>query len=119
MKPAAQFARTASFAFTVLFLVALLTALTVLLYVLLCAAGQAQGDLRSYLLKMSYLDGAALVLTLFVMLGTVVHHWASQVSDPPEGPRRTPHESAWDEAGKRLKNAPPVEPYEQPVKPKP
>jgi hypothetical protein len=114
VRASAQATRTASFAFTVLFLVALLAALSVLLYVLVRAAAEAQADLQSYLLKLAYLDGAALVLTLFIAAGTVVHHWASGLLDPPEAPRSTPHESAWDEAGKRLKSGPPIEPYEKP-----
>jgi hypothetical protein len=115
VKEATYFTRTRSFALMVLFLVALVAAMSSLLYVLLAKAPDADAKTRDYLVKLAYLDGAALLLTVFILVGTVVHHWATRLTDPLEPPRRgTPHVSAWDEAGKRLKNAPPIEPYEKP-----
>lgn len=118
MKTSTHYARTTSFAIIMIFQTALLSLLGVLMYVLLTSAARAlDKTMQAYLVKLAYLTGAALVLTAMIFVGTVLHHLSTRLLDPLEPPKKTPYESAWTEAGKRLKNAPPVEPYEKPDEP--
>ena len=60
------------------------------------------------------LAASLLILSVLILALVVIHYISARVKPPVDRAEPTPFESAWDEAGKRLKpqDAPPVEPYE-------
>ena len=115
MKSTIQASRATSFAILTISMTVLVAALGSLLYVLLVSSKQASGEVQAYLMKLAYLDGAALVLAVVILLGGVIRYITGRLLAQPDKPTSTPYESAWTEAGKRLKpeDAPPIEPFEK------
>jgi len=108
-----QAERAIRFAMLVIALAAIGGMLVGVLYWTTAAAGGALPARKIYLMRVAYLAGGLLILTVFLLGAVVVRHVASRAA-PSEPRRRTEHVNAWVEAGRRLKakHAPPVMPYE-------
>jgi uncharacterized membrane protein len=115
VKVNAHYVRATNFAILVIALVALIAMLTGLLYVIFAKAASASSQAQGTLLRVAWLIGATLMLTVLILLGVVIHYVAQRLTQPPEGFKPTAYFDAWSEAGRRVKaeDAPPVEPYEK------
>lgn len=115
MKLNAHYARSTSFGIVVIVLVALIALLGGMLYVVFAKAASAEPRLQGYLMRLAWLTGAALFLSILILLGVVVRYVASRLTDQPEPFKPTGYRDVWTEAGRRLKaeDAPPIEPFEQ------
>ena len=114
MKPIAHYARLTSFAVLVIALVALVAMLTGLLLLLLSAAGTAEPERQKYLVRMASLAMGALVLSVVILAGVVIRYLTQRLTGPSEQFEPMGYESAWKEAGRRLRpeDAPPIEGFE-------
>lgn len=115
MKIKAHYARSTSFGIVVIVLVALIALLGGMLYVVFAKAASAEPRLQGYLMRLAWLTGAALFLSILILLGVIVRYVASRLTDQPEPYKPTGYRDVWTEAGRRLKaeDAPPIEPFEQ------
>jgi hypothetical protein len=111
-RPTAQPLRTTTFAALTAFLVAMIVGLSLLLRAVVTKA-ESSGAGKSRL-PLIVLAASLLILSILILAVVVIHYISSRVKPPIDRAKPTPFESAWDEAGKRLKpeDAPPVEPYE-------
>ncbi len=107
--------RATNFAVLVIGLVAWIGMLTGLLYLVFAKAASSEGDLQAYLVRMAWITGAVLILSVVILAGLVVHYVASRISEPPEEVKPMGYVDAWSESARRLKakGAPPVEPDEE------
>jgi len=103
--------RLTNFAVLVIGLVAWIGMLTGLLYVVFAKAASSEGDVQAYLMRMAWITGAMLTLSVVILAGLVVHYVASRISEPPEETKPMGYVDAWSESARRLKakGAPPVE----------
>jgi len=110
-----HYLRATNFAILVISLVALIAMLTGLLYVIFAKAATVDAKTQSALARVAWLTGAALMLSILILLGVIIHYVAQRLTQPPEGFKPTAYFDAWTEAGRRVKaeDAPPVEPYEK------
>jgi hypothetical protein len=114
VRPSPFYLRATNFAILTVGLGAWSALLAVLLQRVL-AASQTPYPLRhAYLVRLAWLIGALLMLSLLVLAATVIHYLGWRLTRPPERFTPTPYEDAWTEAGRRVKaeDAPPVFPYE-------
>ena len=114
VKPASYYSRATSFAISVIALLALTAMLSALLYWLLNAAPNAEGEKQQYLLRFIFLVMGALFLTLIILLGVIARYVAHRLTSPEEKYQPLGHFDAWAEAGRRLRpeDAPPIEGFE-------
>ena len=115
MKLEARYLQSASFGIVVIALVALIAFLTGMLYLVFAKAASAEPGLQAYLMRLAWLSGAVLFLSILILLGVVIRRISARLTQPPEKYKPTGYVDAWTEAGRRVKaeDAPPVEPYEK------
>ena len=120
MRPTRQtppYLRAANFAILVIALVAVAAALGMLLRLLLHSVDLAQtAQKHDYLVRLAYLVGGLLILTVLVLAVVVIHYATLRMKHPGEAFKPMGHVDAWSESARRLdaKDAPPVEPFEKP-----
>jgi hypothetical protein len=114
VKITSRYTRATSFAVLTIALVAAAALLTGLVLLLLDAAGKAEPERQRYLVKLASLAMGALVLSVVVLVALVARYVAYRLTNPPEAFKPMGYESAWKEAGRRLRpeDAPPVEGFE-------
>lgn len=95
-------------------LAALIAIQVMLLYMVLDAAEQAEGDSRDSLLKFVRLILVALCLSVLVVVALLVRWLGNHLTHPRQPFKRMEYMDAWTEAGRRLKaeEAPPIEEFE-------
>ena len=113
-------ARRAGFAMLVITLIALIAMCAGALYWTVHAADKAgRADDQPKLdhwTRLAAMSAAVLILTVLILFGVVVRYVTQRLTRYRASSAPTPFESAWTEAGRRLKpeDAPPVEGYEDP-----
>jgi hypothetical protein len=114
VKPITHYTRLTSFAVLLIALLVLVAMLTGLLLLLLGAAGSAEPERQKYLVRMASLAMGALVLSILILAGVVIRYLAQRLTGPSDQFKPMGYESAWKEAGRRLRpeDAPPVEGFE-------
>ena len=114
-----HYMRSTVFAITVVLLCVWIAAATGLLFWVFHAAEKASPAKQPSLGRAGVMVFGILIISVLLLLGVVIHYIKSRLTQPLRPPAKTAFESAWEEAGRRLKaeDAPPVEPYEPPEPP--
>ncbi len=113
MNPARHM-RKANVTILTIALAALIAVQVMLLFMVLDAAEQAEGDSRDSLLKFVRLILVALCLSVLVVVALLVRWLGNRLTHPGQPFKRMEYMDAWTEAGRRLKaeDAPPIEEFE-------
>ncbi len=108
--------RSARFGILIITLIVIVaTCVGLLFWVLRSAAASGDSkELRNYLTKMATIIAGVLILSLVILFAVVIRYVAFRLAPPAAKRTPAPWESAWTEAGRRLKpeDAPPVPGFE-------